>query len=210
MPLTDKVFIESSTLLAASVYFGKYVHKSYDSSKSLFKLFGKNIPLQIGWSSDTVTSQAKKTLEKVIEDVISEAEGTRFRTEKSIVFFDLMSKIKDDSEDRLIANIRVLTKMPIDEAAVTSIRACEVVPFFEKILEERKKEAKFSVSGIKLPWSLKKAITRTNTPYYKDMPDKTDIRIFAETIYLKRTFIAAGRLFIASLDTHFSPQGKIP
>jgi hypothetical protein len=99
-----KVFVETSPLLAASIFYnnGRIMHKSYCPSKSLFNFFKENLSLQIGITSDTVVTQAKSRLEKAITDCLRE------RQNLTIVELDLFSKVKDDSEDRLTENIKLL------------------------------------------------------------------------------------------------------
>lgn len=59
-----------------------------------------------------------------------------------------------------------------------------------------------------MKWDTKKQIIRGNRPSYKGTPDSTDFEIFSEAIYLKRTFLKKGKMFVASLDAHFAPPQK--
>jgi len=205
-----KIFIETSVLLAASVKCEKYLHKEYDSSKSLFNLFMGHIPLQLGWTSDTVIHQAENTLEKVVGDVISETEGSDLKNKDSVNYYNILSRIKDVAEDNLRRNIRSLTKMPIDETQVNSIKIDEVNPFFSKLGSEIKVAGQFFVSGVRLSSRAKKQIARGNRPSYKGKPDQIDLDLFSEAIYLKRVFLKKGHLLVASLDKHFAPYKKDP
>lgn len=204
-----KVFIETSVLLSSSVNFhDKYKHKNYDPSKSLFNLFEKQIMHQVGWTSDTVIDQSKEKLMKVVNDVINETERTDLKINNPVKYYDIISKMKDNAEDRLKKNIRLLTKMPTDENVVMDIKSKEVVSFFIDNEKQRRDAGNFNVSGMRLKSDIKRQIRRTNIPAYKGIPDYVDLEIFSEAIYLKRMFLKEGQMFVASLDTHFAPPKK--
>lgn len=206
----NKVFIETTTLIAASIYWGegKYKHKEYDNSKTLIKFFRKNIQNQIGHTSDTVIEQSWRKLEKAIANVLEESEDSEFKAKEPTKYFNLLSQIKDNSEDRLKDNIKVLTKMPIDEEKVNEIKSKELVSFFGRIVKEIKEKAHFNWQGVRLHRSTRKMIARTNRPYLKSIPDSADFQIFSEAIFIKRTFFSKNPYYLASLDTHFSPARK--
>lgn len=203
-----KVFIETSTLIAASIrYNQKYTHKFYDNSKALFNFFANYISKQIGITSDTVIEQAKSKLEKAIGDLIYETEGSDFKMQDTEKYYETVAKIKETADDVLRKNIRLLGKVPIDEIELTKIKNTEVVPFFNEIENELQQREKIHI-GIKLPRDLIKTIEKRNKPYFKGLPDHNDIEILSEAIYIKRTFFKTEKFFIASLDTHFSPTQK--
>jgi len=198
-----KVFVETSPLLAASIYYeGKVSHKHYSYSKALFNYFNENIKQQIGITSDTVTKQAQNRLLKAITDCVRE---TKDINQEEI---ELISHIKDDSEDRLTENIKLLLKYPLNDAIVEKIQNNEVTPFFWEVKDTQKESGEFIVEGFRLKHSTKNMITRMNTPYFKSIPDFTDKRILSEAIFIKREIIPQEELLLVSLDTHFSPPKK--
>lgn len=71
-----------------------------------------------------------------------------------------------------------------------------------------KSHEKIPISGIKLKASIKRHIQRLWTPYYKGTPDRIDKRIYAEAVFLKRNFFSDEQIYLASLDTYFSPVRK--
>jgi len=198
-----KVFVETSPLLAASIYYdkGKIAHKKYDVSKSLFNYFKDNISLQVGITSDTVISQAGNTLLKAIEDTVLE---TNKSTPKDQLFYDTISRIKDNSEDKLRLNIKLLGKYPLSEEEVDKIKP-EIDAFFREMQSFTRQKGKFYSVGIRLHSATKRMIARGNRPFFKGIPDFVDKIILAEVTYIKRTFLKQEPLFLASLDKDFSP-----
>ena len=205
--ISIKIFVETTVLIAASIYSkgGKYHHKQYSDSKSLFNFFKENIAKQAGFTSDTVINQAWMKLEKAINDVINESNE---QFENNVVRLDLISGIKDDAEDRLAQNIKVLGKYPIDDSKVEKILKEEVSPFYKDFKNELKTKGEFVKYGLRLKKSTLKMIARMNKPYFKGIPDSVDKTILAEAIYIKRTFLNDEEICLASLDTDFSPAKK--
>jgi hypothetical protein len=203
-----KVLVETSALLAASIkgaLESKLIqHKNYDISKSLLNFFQTHLTLSIGLITDTITEQSWRTLEKAIGDTVEESDKS------SVEFFDIVSRLKDAMEDNLRKNIALLAKHPVDVIEVDNICTKEINSFFQKVDAEIriKSTDHVPVQGIRLHQGTLRTIDKFCLPYYKGKPDKIDKRIFAEAVYLKRTFFKEQKMYLASLDTHFSPAKK--
>ncbi len=200
-----KVFIETTTLIAASINYKKLCHQNYSEAKSLFNFFEKNIETQTGFSSDTVINQAWAKLEKAINDTITEQEC---KFENDILRLDLFSKIKDSAEDRLTQNIRLLAKYALNNSATEKILNEEIAPFYKQFKEKVKNEGQFTKQGLRLKESTMRMIRRGNQPFFKGIPDIIDKTILSEAVYIKRTFIKEEKLCLASIDKDFSPSKK--
>lgn len=217
------VFFEVSTLIAASVREVTedltIEHKFYSESKGLVNLISKRCCR--GITTFTVEEQANSKLEKAIQDELREKEAEIRRDKEKYRAYTILY---DSIQRKFLENLRKMDRLSVDEEKTKEILTKEVVPMYYEIFKEETEppEAVWSLSA-----RFKRvAIEITNMQrrrHYRKLdklkeksiiPDYTDMLILSEAAYLKRTRFKNQKMFLASLDNHFSgissPYQKIP
>ena len=212
-----KVFIETSTLVSASVYaVSKELdvplkHHFYDLSFPLFDYLKKHIKQRIGVTTITVEEEARSVIaEAVLEEIEQEVLK---KPERRELLFKLYSAFCNISNDNLSKNISTLLREPIPEDEKELIYL-EVEELYSEMsgydIRERAKEmAKFVPKRFKkLAEEIYREQFRPHQPLHRP-PSTADKKILSEAIYLFRRYRKENPkfiLYLASTDHHFSPS----
>jgi len=217
--LSDVVFFETTTLVAASIRAlkGNIEHDKYSESKGLVKLAVKR--KISGITTFTIEEQANRALEKALLDVM----GTNSHS-KTIDEIRNYTLILDAIQRMYLENISVMDRLSTDKEEVAKIEEEEAYPMYEELYAGvRERPQKTYTSSPKFK-GLARDINRMEMSKHKNtmrklqeksiIPDYYDRIILSEAIYLKRNRFPQNKLYLSSLDNHFSgfkyPFKKIP
>jgi len=164
--------------------------------------------------------EAENSLEKAIRDEISLSKG-EIRTKEK---FETFSIIYDSVQRQFKENIKSMDRLRTEETIVGKILTMEVNPMYCKIERDEMIPSMKTWTGdrkyiplakeirkLKLKRLQKKVEKTSRKPIYADPIDRL---ILSEAIYLKRHRFEDEKIFLASLDNHFSgmspPYDQIP
>jgi hypothetical protein len=225
--LDCKVFVETSVLVSASVYYSSQelgvslIHHFYDVSKNLLDCLREKIKQKVGVTTITVEHEATSVLLKAIGDTIKE-ELEKRPTERDSLF-GVFSVICDVCSDNLDNNFGILVREPIPNEEKRHLMI-EVSKMYDELGRKVSMLTSDDYAKTMLSAYGPKRMRKTLYGIYKeqyeiamkqitrlrDKPvDPTDIEILAEAVYLKRSYGKHVRLLMASTDYHFAPV-KLP